>query len=440
MKKLHPNQLLGEEGLHLFASRVLNVGIAFHPTGPLDAGVDGFLELRDRETGEVRAQYIAAQLKTTDHLAEDNGETFVFRPDQRDLDYWKNANVPTILVVIHRKSGLICWKSIQSYFQVPEHKHSRKIVFNRQGDALTDESAPRFAALVSEFARPGMIVPSVRSAEHLETNLLRASFPFRINLATTELNMADVRKALLLRDEFPPNDWIIHDGRIVSFRDLEDPLFERACEQGSVDVIETEEWFNSDDEVTKLLFVQLLNRCLGERTRERLVYDRFKKYFFFKGKLKKRDKVVYTFVDRHGGGRRSVVTEHGKRADGGGPSYVRHAAFYPQFMDIDGDWYLSVDPTYHFTRDGFLEYEYAAERLTTIKMFETNSNVRGHLRLWRALLTEQGDMLRYEYPYLSFEAVDPLAHEFGVPDELWGSREDSETIKARKAGQIEFDL
>ncbi|WP_165447274.1 DUF4365 domain-containing protein [Rhizobium leguminosarum] len=439
MKKLHPNQLLGEEGLHRFASRVLNVGIAFHPTGPLDAGVDGFLELRDPETGEVRAQYIAAQLKTTDHLAEDNGETFVFRPDQRDLDYWQNANVPVILVVIHRQSGLICWKSIQSYFQVPEHKHARKVVFNRQSDALTEESAPRFAALVSEFARPGMVVPSVRSAEQLETNLLRASYPFRINLASTDLNMADVRKALLLREEFPPNDWIIHDGRLVSFRNLEDAVFEKACDQGSVDVIETEEWFNSDDEVTRRLFVHLLNRCLGERTRERLVYDRSKKYFFFKGKLKKRDKVVYTFLDRHGGGKRAVVTEHGKRTDGG-PSYVRHAAFYPQFMDIDGDWYLSIDPTYHFTRDGFLDYEYAAERLTTIKMFETNSNVRGHLRLWRALLTEQGDMLKYEYPYLSFEAVDPLAHEFGVPDQLWGSREDSETIKARKAGQIEFDL
>jgi hypothetical protein len=73
-------------------------------------------------------------------------------------------------------------------------------------------------------------------------------------------------------------------------------------------------------------------------------------------------------------------------------------------------------------------------------MFETNSNVRGHLRLWRALLTEQGDMLSYEYPHLSFETIDPLSHEFGVPDDLWGSREDSDTIKARKAGQVEFEL
>jgi hypothetical protein len=366
VKKLHPNQLLGEEGVHLFATRVLNAGITFHPTGALDAGIDGFLEIRDPSTGEVKAQYIAAQLKTTDHLLEDNGETFAFRPEQRDLDYWQNSNLPFILVVISRKLNLICWKSVQNYFQVPENKHSRKIVFDREKDLLTEETAPRLAALVAEFARPGLVVPSLRSVEQLEVNLLRASFPFRINLASTELNRSEVRQALLLKEEYPPTDWIVHDGRIVSFRDLEDPVFEKACDQGSVDVIETEDWYNSDDEVTKRLFVQLLNRCLGERVRERLVYDRFKKYFFFKGRLKKRNKVLYTFQDSQGGGKRSVITEHGKRLDGTGPSYIRHAAFFPNFLEIDGDWYLSIDPTYHFTRDGYVEFEHGAERLRTI--------------------------------------------------------------------------
>lgn len=440
MKKLHRNQLAGEEGVHRFSARVLKAGIAFHPTGALDAGIDGFLELRDAETQEVRAQYIAAQLKTVDQLAEDNGQTFAYRPEQRDLDYWLNSNVPVILVVIHRATDLICWKSIHNYFQVPEHKQSRKVIFDRNADALTEASAPHLAALVASFARPGMVVPAMRSDELLETNLLKASYPFRIQLGTTELSPAEIKQALYLKEERPPIDWIVHDGRIVTFRDLEESLFERACDQGSIDTIETEDWCNSDGEVTKRLFAQLLGRCLGERLRERLIFERSKKYHFFKGQLKKRGKASYTFTDAQGDGKRAVVTEHGTKANGLGAAYVRHAAFFPRFLEIDGDWYLSVDPTYHFTRDGFNEYGYAAERLTTIKMFETNSNVRGHLRMWRALLTEQGDMLRYEYPYLSFEPVEALHHEYGVPDELWGSREDSELLKARRAGQIEFDL
>src|SRR3954464_12781440 len=45
------------------SERLLGVGLSFHPTGALDAGIDGFLELRDPISGEVRAQFISAQLK-----------------------------------------------------------------------------------------------------------------------------------------------------------------------------------------------------------------------------------------------------------------------------------------------------------------------------------------------------------------------------------------
>jgi hypothetical protein len=42
------------------------------------------------EAGEVRAQFISAQLKTkkTGNFSEETAETFSFICDQRDLDYW----------------------------------------------------------------------------------------------------------------------------------------------------------------------------------------------------------------------------------------------------------------------------------------------------------------------------------------------------------------
>jgi hypothetical protein len=64
VKKLSEQQLIGQQGVHLLSGRLLSVGLSFQPTGPLDAGIDGFLELRDPSTGEVRAQWITAQLKT----------------------------------------------------------------------------------------------------------------------------------------------------------------------------------------------------------------------------------------------------------------------------------------------------------------------------------------------------------------------------------------
>ncbi|MGU3463582.1 DUF4365 domain-containing protein [Methylobacterium sp. C33D] len=441
MKKLTGSQMLGDAGVHRLAARILDAGLTFHPTtGTLDAGIDGFIELRDPETGEVKAQYVAAQLKTVSRLAEDNGETFSFRVDDRDLEYWSNANTPVILVVINPATELICWKSIQSYFQDPDRKRSRKVVFVRREDELTPEAVGKLAALVAGFARPGVVTPSMRLEEELETNLLRASFPYRLNVASIEEGPGKVRDALRRKRERPPIDWVVDGDRLVTFRDLDDQLFEDACDQGSIDQIETLDWAESDGEASRRLFVRLLGLCLGERVRERLVFDRGRRFYFFKSNPQRRGERVYTFKDARGDGKRTVVSRHGLNKEKTAASYLRHAAFVPRFLNLDGEWYLAVDTTYHFTRDGFAESAFAPDYLKRIKEIERNSNVRGHMRLWRALLTERGDMLREEYPYLSFEALDPLRHPYGVPDDLWSAREDPDMSKARKAGQSELDL
>jgi hypothetical protein len=441
LKKLHPNQIAGERGVLLFSERILAAGLSFHTTsGSLDTGIDGFIELRDPQTGEVRAQYIAAQLKTVGTLAEDNGETFAYRAEQRDLDYWFGSNAPVILVVVHLESQRVFWKSIQSYFDDPERKRSRKVVFNQADDELRGDAVAKFADLVASFARPGLITPSLRVEEELETNLLKVDYPFRLNIAVTDLNAMEVRQALLRRREYPPIDWIVHGSRLITFRNLEDPMFEDACDQGSIDQIDTREWFESDDEVTKRQFVHLLGRCLSERVRERLVFDRSRRYYFFKCDRRRGIERTIKYQSFTREAKRKVVSGHGRAKSGNGPSYYRHAAFFPRFLELQDEWYLAVEPTYHFTRDGFEEYPFASERLATIKMFEANGNVRGHVGMWRAVLTEGADLLREDYPYLTLDAVPSLAHAFGVPDDLWRKREDQDDQKKRQEGQREFDL
>lgn len=440
LKRLHNNQLSGQEGVSLFSACVIGCGLAFHPTGALDAGIDGFIELRDPETGEVKAQFIATQIKTSDGFAEDNGETFAYKGTDRDIDYWFNSNTPVVLVAVDRPQRRVYWKSVQEYFQDPERKRSKKVVFSRGQDELDATSARRLAVLVSTWARPGVVPPAMRMEEKLETNLFRASFPYRVQVATTDLSAKEISDALRQDPDRYAIDWIVHDKLLVSFRDLSEPQFRGLCDTDNVDVLTTSEWIASDGDVTRNRFIQLLGRCLGERVRERLAFDRDRKYHYFKSNPKKRGERNYTFSDAQGQGRRKVISGHGKNSAGTDVSYFRHAAFFPRFVEFGGEWYLGVVPTYHFTRDGFEEFFYASERLATIKTFETNSNVRGHLRMWRALLTEQGDMFKYEYPYLSFEAVEALEHKFGVPDDLWISREDPEMTKLRKAGQHELDL
>src|SRR3954463_16387654 len=55
---------------------------------------------------------------------------------------------------------------------------------------------------------------------------------------------------------------------------------------------------------------------------------------------------------------RHVVKAGGKAKSGKGPAYYRHAALLPNFVELRGDWYLAIEPTYHFTHDGSQDYAF----------------------------------------------------------------------------------
>jgi Domain of unknown function (DUF4365) len=112
------------------------------------------------EAGEVRAQFISAQLKTkkTGNFSEKTAETFSFICDQRDLDYWSQANIPVILIVARLSDRLICWKSVQTWFADTERRRTRKVIFDKKKDCLDDGALPGFGATVASFAAPRLIV------------------------------------------------------------------------------------------------------------------------------------------------------------------------------------------------------------------------------------------------------------------------------------------
>ena len=66
MKKLTASQLIGQRGEFLVAERAMAIGFAFDVRSRLETGVDGMLELRDPKTGRMLAQWIGAQVKTTE--------------------------------------------------------------------------------------------------------------------------------------------------------------------------------------------------------------------------------------------------------------------------------------------------------------------------------------------------------------------------------------
>jgi hypothetical protein len=170
VKKISEQQRIGQQGVHLLGARLLSVGLSFHPNGPLDAGIDGFLELRDPETGEVRAQWITAQLKTQKEgrFTEETDESFSYLCRQEDLDYWLSSNVPVVLFLARLSDERIVWKSLHTWFADAEHRRTRKVIFDKTNDALNETALPGLAATVSNFSAPGRVVPSTRMRDEVE--------------------------------------------------------------------------------------------------------------------------------------------------------------------------------------------------------------------------------------------------------------------------------
>jgi hypothetical protein len=436
VKKLSEQQIIGEQGVHLLGGRLLSVGLSFLPTGPLDAGIDGFLELRDPDSGEVRAQWITAQLKTQKEgrFAEETDEGFSYICRQQDLDYWLGSNLPVVLFVARLGDSQIFWKAIHTWFTDADHRRTRKVVFDKNKDALNVTALTRLAAAVATFSTPGRIVPSIRNAETLDSNLLKVSFPARIHFAETSLDYSEIREALVEGYGSPPIDWILHGKRIYSFRDISIPPFREVIEEGSEDTVDTRQWIDSDGEVTRRLFVQLLNRTLSEMVHEPLAFWRERRYLFWKLGRGKQTR-TYSYRSFENQTSRKVVKSY-KRDDKADPSYFRHDAFHANFLRISGEWYLAVEPTYHFTSDGYHEFRYASDRMSGIKRLETNQSVRGHIGMWTAFLVRQPDLLRKDP--LIFTAVPNLLLPFGVLDDLWRENEDDEEKKRMEKAQLEL--
>ena len=66
--------MAGQTGGNLIEKIVLEMGYTWNPTsGATDAGIDGFIEIRDPQTGEVTSFILLAQSKAVDR--EFAGET-----------------------------------------------------------------------------------------------------------------------------------------------------------------------------------------------------------------------------------------------------------------------------------------------------------------------------------------------------------------------------
>lgn len=430
-KKIGRTSIIGQRGIAFIEQIVLEMGFVFYPTGGVEAGIDGFIELRDEGTGEVSNVILQIQGKATEKPLPGGSENgFDWPCDKKDIEYWLSGTAPVILFVVGLQEQRAYWKSIRDAFPNAEAVRRGKVHFDKRNDGFT-LAAKAAIQDVALSARPGAMGLAIQKPEELLLNLVPIeSMAKTIYWAPTAHDSNKTFGAALREiDPHAPDEWVVKAKSVISFHPLDQAPWRSLCDSGAMEPFDVEEWALSDDEDRKRDFVQLLNRALNAFVRDELWHDKDSGAFYFPPN-KGRDRKAYNYrgLGRETG--RNVVRLYRKKKSPTVPGFVRHSAFLPRFIRFEDQWYLEITPTYHFTSDGYKPDRYAGERLKKIKELENNESVLGQFVMWRHYLTNppRGDLLRSHYPFLKFCKLTAFDLNRGVPDDLWAAQEPLQPI------------
>lgn len=449
-KRITREQILGETAVQFIGRRFLDMGFPWHPTNaPLDAGIDGFVEVRDLQSGEATNAWIAVQSKGRTTLEKETDSSFEFTCTPRDLDYWRRGNMPVLLVVSRPERDEAWWVSVKDYFRSDaSHQHSRRIVFDKRANALTVAAADRLLQLV-QSAGAGTYFRPAPKRERLHTNLLEVTrLPQLVYSAKTDFrDPKALREELRKHATYPPREWLLDNKLIYSVHDLRDKPWTAVCDVESVDWIESVKWAFTDELDKRRLFVWMLNECLRSFAgKVGMRYSKEDDALFFK-KTADLSRRVKRYRSRQQLTERDVFREYRSEVDPSKLFCYRHVGFEPRFQFFDDQWCLEINPTYLFTSDGENKHPYHEEYLAKIKSIEGSGAVGGSVVMFAALLRDREGLFADNYPHLGFGQLLEADLDVGIDDKLW-SKEDRkkraeqpvdevvELTDAEKAGEL----
>jgi len=414
-KTISGTGVTGQKGVNLIERIVLDMESLWTPTGSLEVGIDGYIELFDPETRKPLGLTLAAQSKVASAIGKDSSPTFDFWCEPADLEYWLAGSMPIILIVSNPPSNEAYWVSVKDYFKGWAPGNPTTVTFKKSEQRFDMSSFPALAAIAAPKA--GFYLAPPRKAEKLHSNLLHVdAFPERIYFADTECRWPSDVWALLRKSHHDPDaGWVLKGKRFISFRDLSEEPWTAVCDEGTVESFPTTDWWESSDPERQHVFVQLLNQTLRAQLRGEVRYWSKEECFAIQGKPRK---MPYQSLKRRS--KISVVSPFSSTSkDGRTFEWRRHMAFRPQFRLLDGQWCLEITPTYRFTRDGYELERFHEERLKGIKQLEGNRAVLSCVLFWADYLKAKPNLFDQEGPPIRFGDLLTFEAPVGISDKQW---------------------
>jgi hypothetical protein len=433
-KKHSHNTLVGQKGINLIERIVLDMGYVWH-SRTIDAGIDGMIELRDSLSEEAYNFHILVQSKATEgDFQNDNGTTFEFTCDERDIDYWLKGNAPVILIRSNVTTNEAYWLNIKEYFKEPDNRKTKKARFHKIENAFKKENKEKLLELI-ENTNPGIyFVPAPRK-ERIVSNLLPLiNFPVKIFYAETKyrkrrelwsaLNELENKKGI-------NKNWMLSDGNIYSFNDLNNYPWNSIVTKDIKD-INSNSWAQSHELSIKNNFIQLLNNTFESFLHQKNIIHKVNDnvdLFYIRPRLDDIEKPYSLKVkyDRFGRkSRQSVCEKYARKSDPSIVSFYRHLAFEHKFYRYGEKWYLEITPTYYFTHDGFKMHYYYESKLKGKKALDKATAVFSETVFWEYIINKEPGRLFGFSPILKFGHLWQSELDAGLDDDLWLKKDENE--------------
>ncbi len=409
-KRIGHGAITGDKGVAFIHRTVLGMGFVWNATH-LEAGIDGYIEIRDIASGDVTNCILQAQSKAgASWFKAETDETFEFICDERDLTYWLAGNAPVILIVSRPDQNEGYWKPVKDYFRDPHRRKTRKIIFDKQTDRFDADSRQRLIALALP-ADSGLYLAAIPQTETLAANLLPLQrFPETLFRAKTVLRYpGQVWEKLNGKNAGDLGEWMLHDGFLYSIHDLRGGAWTGACLTATVESLSMSAWAKAEDGRERYVFVRIMTFCLDQLLyRQGVRFSKDKEQYVFRATPDLSEKKV---------GGLSVFKAYPSKTNPDRIAYYRHRAMRLQLVRFDEAWYAEVTPSYHFTQDGYLLSKYFEERLSGIKMIERQNKVHlRQVRLWAEVLqqvhlgkpADTGPVQRSMFDYLEEKKPEPV--------------------------------
>jgi hypothetical protein len=442
-KRITDSQVLGELGETAVKKIVLETGFLYEQRGRLEAGTDGLIELRDRRSGAPLGKLLGVQVKATvgSNYVRETDKQFEYLLKGKDLAYWRKYNIPVIIVLWRQSDGSAYWKDVTDSLRGDE----RRLRFDKNVDVFDPRCADRLAALTIDRRTPGVYLPPLNLGENAIINMMRLRLPDEIFIATSPFGAGKDAIADLVKQKNPRFDWVVRKRRFVSFFDPREYGTKAIVDLDQVEAVDTKLFVLNDDIDDTNDTIDLLRRSVARQTSNQIIHLPKDRLFYFHA-LRENKSRSYKYASSVKDASAKVVSYYPNKKFPDKPGFVRHHAVGFRFERLGDEWFIVIDPTFYFTRNGFIPHPFPGVLLAGKKRLERNAAVRGQVIMWQSLLAESAkpkndlfEKTAADDRLIGFEHLPLVELAQAVPEDTW-ERTDPRANEMKAADLFEEGL